>query len=481
MNPPPAPDPVNSSPAVASSPKDLLASQEAGLARQLSTRQMTMIAIGGAIGTGLFLGSGLAVREAGPAVILSYLLGACIALLLVGALAEMAVAHPAAGSFGVYAELYLSRWAGFAVRYTYWAAQSIAIGGEATAVGIYCGWWWPQVPQWVWIVGFSAALLYVNARSVGAFGEFEYWFALIKVVAILMFIAFGAWLLSGLGGGGPVPGSHFTSDGGFFPLGMAGVWRALCFVIFSYIGSEIVAVTAGEARDPATAVPRAMRSMLGRLTLFYVGAITVLVGVVPWNRIGGGGGSITASPFVTVFQWVGFPAATNAMNFVVVTAALSSMNTNLYLATRMIFSLARGGYAPAALGRVNARGAPIPALLVTAAGLAVATVVNLLSPDRAYVLLFGVALFGGLFVWLMVFLTHLRFRPAWERSGGAPLPVRMIGYPYTSLAGAALLVAILVTTWWVPGMRPTLLAGLPWLGVVTIGYWIWGRRAARGH
>lgn len=475
MNPPSGPVPINASAARAGAQNNFLATQEAGLARQLSTRQMTMIAIGGAIGTGLFLGSGLAVREAGPSVIVTYALGACVALLLVGALAEMAVAHPAAGSFGVYAELYLSRWAGFAVRYTYWAAQSIAIGGEATAVGIYCGWWWPQVPQWVWIVGFSAALLYVNARSVGAFGEFEYWFALVKVLAILMFIAFGAWLLAGMGGTGPGRGSHFTSDGGFFPLGMAGVWRALCFVIFSYIGSEIVAVTAGEARDPATAVPRAMRSMLGRLTLFYVGAIAVLVGVVPWNRIGAGGGSITASPFVTVFQWVGFPAATHAMNFVVVTAALSSMNTNLYLATRMIFSLARGGYAPAALGRVNAQGAPVPALLLTAAGLAVATVVNVISPHRAYVLLFGVALFGGLFVWLMVFLTHLRFRSIWEHREGARLPVRMLGYPYSSLAGAVVLLAILVTTWWVPGMRPTLVAGLPWLGLVTVAYWLWAR------
>jgi len=454
-----------------------LARQEAGLARQLSTRQMTMIAIGGAIGTGLFLGSSLAVREAGPAVILTFVLGACVALLLVGALAEMAVAHPAAGSFGVYAELYLSRWAGFAVRYTYWAAQSIAIGGEATAVAIYCGWWWPQIPKWIWIVGFSAALLYINARSVGAFGELEYWFALIKVVAILMFIAFGVSLLLGVRGG-PPGGSHFTSEGGFLPMGFAGVWRALCFVIFSYIGSEIIAITAGEAKDPATAVPLAMRSMLGRLTLFYIGAITVLIGVMPWNRMGASGAGISASPFVTVFQLVGIPAATHAMNFVVITAALSSMNTNLYVATRMIFSLARGGYAPESLGRVTARGAPVPALLLTAAGLAVAAVVNIVSPDRAYVILFGVALFGGLFVWLIVFLTHLRFRPAWERSGGARLPVRMIGYPYTSLLGAAVLTAILLTTWWIPGMRPALASGLPWLGLLTIAYWIWAPRTA---
>jgi len=458
---------------------DQLAAQEAGLARQLSTRQMTMIAIGGAIGTGLFLGSGLAVREAGPGVILTYILGAVIALLLVGALAEMAVAHPAAGSFGVYAELYVSRWAGFAVRYTYWAAQSIAIGGEATAVAIYCSWWFPGVPHWVWIVGFSAALIYVNASSVGAFGEFEYWFALIKVVAIVLFIVFGVAELTGLTGG-VRPAPHFTSDGGFLPMGFAGVWRALCFVIFSFIGSEIIAVTAGEARDPATAVPRAMRSMLGRLSIFYIGAITVLIGVVPWNRIQPGG-DVTASPFVTVFQLVGIPAATHAMNFVVVTAALSSMNTNLYLATRMIFSLARGGYAPEALGRVTSRGAPVPALLVTAAGLAIATVINIFSPGKAYVLLFGIALFGGLFVWLMVFVTHLRFRPAWDNAvaaGKVPrLPVRMIGYPYTSVGGAMLLVAVLVTTWWIDGMQPALLAGLPWLGALTAVFWLtFGRR-----
>src|SRR5271155_743817 len=451
--------------------------KEQGLVRQLSARQMAMIGIGGALGIGFFLRSSLGVHMAGPSVILTYLIAAVTGTLFAGALAEMAVAHPTAGSFGVYAELYVSRWAGFAVRYTYWAAQSIAIGGEATAVAIYCGWWFPGVPHWIWIVGFSAALIYVNASSVGAFGEFEYWFALIKVVAIVLFIIFGVCVLAGVGGGGRSGGAHFTSDGGFLPMGFGGVWRALCFVIFSYIGSEIIAVTAGEARDPATALPRAMRAMLGRLTLFYIGSIVVLVGVVPWTRIQPGG-DVMASPFVTVFQLVGIPAATHAMNFVVVTAALSSMNTNLYLATRMIFSLARGGYAPAALGRVTARGAPVPALMVTAAGLAVATVINLVSSDGAYVVLFGVALFGGLFVWLMVFLTHLRFRPQWERSGGRRLPVRMIGYPYTSLAGAALLIAILITTWWTPGMRPALLAGLPWLGVVTLAYWIWGRRAS---
>jgi amino acid transporter, AAT family len=459
--------------------------REAGLARQLSSRQMAMIAIGGAIGTGLFLGSALAVRAAGPAVIVSYLAGAVIALLLVRSLAEMAVAHPTAGSFGVYAELYVSRWAGFAVRYTYWAAQCIAIGGEAAAAGIYCRWWFPQIPEWAWVAAFSLLLIFVNAWGVGSFGEFEYWFAMIKVAAIVLFLLFGAAVLvrSGLaraavphqtlqGAGGF---GNYTAYGGFFPHGLAGAWMALAFVIFSYIGTEVVAVTAGEAREPERAVPRAMRSMLGRLAIFYVGAMAVLVGVVPWTRIEPSG-DITASPFVTVFQLMHIPAATHLMNFVVLTAALSSMNCDLYLATRMMFSLARSEDAPRALGRLTRGGRPLAALAFSSLGLAVATLVALRYPAGAYVYLLGIALFGGLFVWIMIFLTHLFFRRAWRRSA-ARLPMELRGYPYAPAAGLVLLVAILATTWWVEGMRVTLLAGAPWLALVTLAYLLLRARA----
>src|SRR5580704_7151236 len=209
------------------------------LSRQLTTGQLSMIAIGGAIGTGLFLGSALAVHLAGPGVIFSYLIGAVIALLLTGALSEMAVAHPTAGSFGVYAEMYLNPWAGFTVRYTYWAAQCIAIGGEATAIAIYCQWWFPNTPKWLWILGFSIALVYVNARSVGSFGSFEYWFAMIKVVAIVLFIVLGVALVFGAGPRPAIGFSNFTSHGGFFPKGFTGVWMAMVFVILSYIGTEV--------------------------------------------------------------------------------------------------------------------------------------------------------------------------------------------------------------------------------------------------
>ena len=442
------------------------------LSRELSSAQLAMIAIGGAIGTGLFLGSSLAVRVAGPGVILSYLIGAAIALLFMGALSEMAVAHPTAGSFGVYAELYLNPWAGFAVRYTYWAAQCIAIGGEAIAIAIYCQWWFPNTPKWIWVLAFSAALVYVNARSVKNFGTFEYWFATIKVIAIVLFVMLGAALLFGLGTGRAIGFSNLTAHGGFLAKGWRGVWMAMVFVIFSYIGTEVVAVTAGEAKNPEIAVPRAMRSMVTRLILFYLGSILVLISIVPWTQIQPGT-DVTASPFVKVFRLIGIPGAAHVVNFVVITAAASSMNCNLYLCSRMIFSLARGGYAPAALGRVSSRGTPVAALIVSAAGLAIATLTAFAYPDSAYVYLFGVSLFGGLFTWLLIFVTHLFFRRKWQ----GPRPaVHMIGYPVTTLAGAAAIVAILVTTWFVEGMRVTLIAGVPWLAVLTAAYFVVKRR-----
>jgi L-asparagine transporter-like permease len=468
---------------------------EQGLARQLSEGQLSMIAIGGAIGTGLFLGSALAVRAAGPGVILSYVFASGIALLLMYCLSEMAVAHPTAGSFGVYADLYISPWAGFVVRYTYWAAESIAVGGEAVAAAIYTQWWFPHTPAWIWVMLYAAMLIYVNAHSVGAFGTFEYWFSMIKVSAIVVFILLGASVLLGIHQQRPIGLENFRAYGGFLPRGWLGVWLAMGFVIYSFIGTEIVAVTAGEAKNPERAVPRALRSMLLRLVIFYVGAIFILIGVIPWTQIEPGQ-SLTVSPFVRVFELMHVPAAAHIINFVVLTAALSGMNCNLYLCTRMVFSLARAGYAPKALGGVSRKGTPLPALAVSAAGLGLATLVAILFPRSAYVYLFGIALFGGLFVWLMIFITHLGFRraeklerkllfPAELRNETLPAgknsapPVRMPLFPFTTILGAAAVLAIMVSTWWMEGMRVTLEAGIPWLLVLTAIYGVWARRDRR--
>ena len=457
------------------SPHHQIVAREEGLARQLSQRQLGMIAIGGAIGTGLFLGSALAVRIAGPGVILSFIFAAIITLLLMACLGEMAVAHPTAGSFGVYAELYLSRWAGFTIRYTYWAAQSIAIGGEAVAAAIYTQWWFPHTPAWPWVVLYAAALIFINAQSIGAFGTFEYWFSTIKVTAILVFIVLGAGLLFGIHREQPIGLANFRNYGGFLPHGLGGAWLALAVVIYSFIGAEVVAVTAGEAKDPEKSVPRAMRTLLFRLVIFYVGAIVVLVGVIPWTEIQPGR-DITVSPFVRVFDVMHIPAAAHVINFVVLTAALSSMNCNLYMATRMIFSLSRAGFAPERLGRLSHKGTPLPALLVSAAGLGVAALFAFWFPGTAFIYMFGLSLFGGLLAWLTIFAAHLRFRKHWEGSNGRILPIRVKFFPYAPIAGAVAVLAILVSTWWVQGMRVTLQAGVPWLVLLSLVYLVWGRK-----
>ncbi len=451
--------------------------REAGLTRELAPRQLTMIAIGGAIGTGLFLGSGLSIQLAGPAVILSYAAGAVLAWLMTLALGAMAVRHPTAGSFGVHAELYQGPWAGYTVRWSYWLAQTIAVGEEVIAAGIYARLWFPGVPLWTFVALFSVAIVAVNAMHVGAFGAFEYWFAMIKVVAIVLFLLFGLVILTGLrpaavpGAAGYVP---------FAPHGLTGVWLALVLVIFSYLGTEIVAVTSGEARDPGRAIPRALKATLGRLILFYVAAMALLMGLVPWRQIG-----LTKSPFVQVFEMVGIPGAAWIMNGVVLTAALSSINTDLYLTTRMLFSLSRGGWAPAAFGRLSARGTPLWALLACTGGMALAVAAASAIPGRAFVFLLGIAIFGGLYAWAQIFATHLCFlhRTPGRTDAAAPGEGRPRGLAWRYAAsgfGLAAMVAILITTWWVPGFRITLLSGLPWLLFLTIAWLATQRHRTRG-
>ena len=263
-----------------------LVAREHGLDQALSKRQVVMIGLGGAIGTGLFLGSGIAIGYAGPAVVLSYAIAGFVALVMVFSLSEMAVAHPAAGSFGVYAETYLSPLAGFIVRWTYWFCQVIAIGGEAVAAGLYMTWWFPHIPVWMWSISFALALLYINARSVANFGSFEYWFAMIKVSAILLFIVFGIAGITGLGM--PAVGLHNLTGlpGGFMPHGFGGVWMAVIMGIFSFNGIEVIAVTSGEAENPQRAIPAALRTMFLRLLLFYLISLTIVVSFVPWTESG---------------------------------------------------------------------------------------------------------------------------------------------------------------------------------------------------
>jgi L-asparagine transporter-like permease len=335
-------------------------------------------------------------------------------------------------------------------------------------------WWFPNVPGWIWIVAVSTGLIYLNMLNVGTFGEFEYWLSMIKILAICFFIVFGITLIAGIGHPHRIGLKNFQLAGGFFPNGWAASWTGIVFVISSFCGLEMIAVTAGEAKDPERAVPKALKDMIIRLIAVYVGAMIVLIAVVPWNQIQPGQ-DVTASPFVTVFRLTGIPAAANIMNFVVLVAAISSMNTGFYIASRMLFSLGRGGYAPRQMGLLSQNGTPVAALAVSTLGLAVAAVITKLYPADAYIYFVGLTLFGIMFVWQIVFISHLRFRGGWFSEGNV-ISVRMIGYPYTSILGFVLVTAIIATTWWIARMRVTIFSGLGWLAAITLGYWFWERR-----
>ncbi len=462
-------------PARSNAQMSAVAGQGDELRRRLSQRQLTMLAIGGAIGVGLFLGSGVTTRLAGPGAIISYLLGAIVALIISYSLAEMAVVHPVVGSFGVYAETYLSRWAGFAVRATYGLVQIIAIGAEVTAVAIYFTYWFPNVPQWMWVLAVSAGLVTINTLQVGGFGEFEYWFALIKVVAIVAFIAVGAGLILGIGTKHAVGLSNLTAHGGFLPHGWRGVWLALTLAVTSYMGVEVVAVTAGEAEKPEESVPKAMRTIVFRLIFFYVLAITIMLAMTPWNQAETGNG-LTASPFVQAFATVGIPYAAGIMNAVVITAALSSSNTDLYLTTRMLYSLARGRYAPSWLGKLSKGGVPTHALAVSTAGMAAAILLAIYAPGKAFLALYGIAVAGMFFVWIVILLTHMAFRRALGPQRIARLPMRLHCYPYSSILGIAALLGITASTFYVEGLRYVVPEFLPFLMVISLAYWMLRRK-----
>jgi AAT family amino acid transporter len=455
------------------------AASTSNLHRQLTGRQLTMIGLGGAIGTGLFLGSSLAISQTGPSVVIAYVVCAAVALVVAWALAEMVVVHPTAGAFGTIAHTYVGAWAGFVLRWTYWAMQVIAIGGEVIAAGIYIKYWWPQLPLWATVVAFSLLILAVNAAAVRFFGEFEYWFSMIKVTAISVFVILGAFLIVfGLPQHPSVGTGNLLAHGGLLPKGLTGLGMAMVFVLFSYIGTEVVSVTAAESENPERDIPKAARRMILRLALFYILAIIVVVTVVPWT-VTAQAGSIDESPFVKVFSSAGIPAAAAIMNFVVLTAALSSANTNLYLTTRMMHSLAHHRFAPRWTGKLTSAGVPRNALVLSAAGLLIACVLSARSNSEAYLVLFGISVFAAIVVWILILLTHATFRLRRRRMGLPASPVRLFGAPVTSGLAGAFLVAVLASTFFIDGLDPAWQFGIPFFLLLLAVYAVLRTRVAR--
>jgi L-asparagine transporter-like permease len=431
--------------------------QESGLRHQLSAGQMAMVAVGGSIGTGLLLGSAAAMEIAGPGVILSFLLAGFISWTVTMALGELSSAHPAAGSFGLYADLYLGPWAGFISRAGYWVAISVSVGANLVASATYMRYWFATVPALVWIALFSLLLIVVNLRSVGDYGRFEFWFAMVKLVTMVTFIIIGGMLLAG----GRVP-AQYTAQGGFFPRGVLAPLLAMTFALYTFGGIEMVAITTGESRSPAE-IPRAVRLTFITLAIVYLGAIVVLVGVMPWNRVG-----VIESPFVTVFRTVGIPAASSLMSFVILTAALSGANANLYSASRMLFSLARKGWAPAPLGRLNAAGSPQLALVASSYGIVVAVVLERWAPRNAFVYILTGALFGLMLSWLVSLAAHISCRRRMSSSQVNALPMRSPLGAWGSVLGLTLVTAAILKTWW--DSRVSLVSGLSTLLLLTVAY-----------
>ncbi|HAV5587157.1 TPA: amino acid permease [Acinetobacter baumannii] len=447
---------------------DEIQNREAGLHKKLSAKQMGMIAIGGAIGTGLFMGSKFAISFAGPAVIVSYAIGGLIAFALMACLAEMTVQHPTSGSFGAYAEHYISPLAGFLVRYCYWACIVLAVGTEITAVADYMKLWFPNVDSWVWIGFFSLTLLVVNAYSVKAFGLVEYWFSTIKVFAIIVFILLSIGILTQNNQGMTQVVTHLSGHGGFFPNGFSGVWIGVIISIFSYLSIEMIAIAAGEAKDPEKAVKKAFKSTALRLILFYLLSLFLIVTLVPWTVLIG---ADATSPFVMVMKIVGIPYADSILNFIVIVAALSAMNSMLYISTRMLFSLSRAGDAPKVFGRISSNGVPVNALLLSAVGIGIASIVYTVNPASAFPIMIALSMFGALFTWGSIFVTHMFFRRHMVQQN-IQLKFKIPASRFISLFGFIAILSITLTTWFTSEFKSTLQFGVPLVLVLIFFYYL---------
>ena len=430
---------------------------EQGLHHQLTVGQMTMVAVGGSIGTGLLLGSAAALEVAGPSVILSYVIAAFIAYTVAMALGELASMHPAAGSFAIYGELYLNQYLGFLSRAAYWASIAFSIGAELVASATYMTYWLPAVPGEIWVIVFSALLLLVNLRNVSSFGRFEFWFSMIKFATIVAFILAGAALLFS----GRVD-PQYTVHGGFLPKGPIAPLLAVFWAIYAFGGVEMLAITTGESRSSKD-IPRAMRLTFFLLAGVYLGAITILVGVMPWNHTG-----VSESPFVSVLRLARVPAAAYFMNFVVLTAALSGANAKLYVASRLLFSMGRTGWAPAAVGKLNASGSPRLALLVSSYGIISALIIENWAPKQAFLYIMGAAFSGLIFSWIVSLAAHVSFRWRLTREQVSALPMKSPLGVWGSILGFVLVTAAVLHTLF--ASRVNEIGGLIFFVALTIAY-----------
>lgn len=447
-------------------------SQHSTLQRGLNTRHIRFLALGSAIGTGLFYGSATAIKMAGPSVLLAYIVAGIAIYIVMRALGEMAVQNPVSGSFSHYASQYIGPLAGFTTGWTYVFEMIIVALADVTAFGIYMGFWYPDVPRWIWILSLIMFLGAINLIHVKVFGELEFWLSIVKVTAIV------AMILGGLGlmiYGFNADQAGFTTGiqnlwihEGFMPNGIAGLIACLSVVVFAFGGIEIIGITAGESKDPKTSIPKAINAVPVRILLFYVLTIFVLMSIFPWNQIGSQG-----SPFVQIFENLGIGSAATILNIVVITAAVSAINSDVFGAGRMLFGMSSRGQAPQVFQKISKNGVPWMTVVVMAGVLLIGVLLNYLIPENVFLIIASIATFATVWVWLMILLSQVAMRRKMSKEQIKALDFPVIGWPYALAFAIAFMLFILAMMGYFPDSRPALYVGITWLVLLCIAYNIW--------
>lgn len=447
-------------------------SQSSTLQRGLNTRHIRFLALGSAIGTGLFYGSATAIKMAGPSVLLAYIVAGIAIYIVMRALGEMAVQNPVSGSFSHYASQYIGPLAGFTTGWTYVFEMIIVALADVTAFGIYMGFWYPDVPRWIWILSLIMFLGAINLIHVKVFGELEFWLSIVKVSAIVAMILGGIGLM--------FYGFHADHSSvvlgiqnlwiydGFMPHGIAGLVACLSVVVFAFGGIEIIGITAGESQDPKTTLPKAINAVPVRILLFYVLTIFVLMSIFPWNQIGSQG-----SPFVQIFENLGIQSAATILNIVVITAAVSAINSDVFGAGRMLYGMANRGQAPRVFQKLSRNGVPWMTVVVMAGVLLIGVVLNYLIPENVFMIIASIATFATVWVWLMILLSQVAMRRKLSTAEIKALDFPVIGWPYAPAFAIGFMVFILVMMGYFPDSRPAIYVGITWLVLLMIAYRIW--------
>lgn len=451
--------------------------QEKGLKRGLSARHIRFMALGSAIGTGLFYGSASAIQMAGPAVLLAYLIGGAAVFMVMRALGEMAVHNPVAGSFGQYASTYLGPMAGFILGWTYAFEMIIVCLADVTAFGIYMGFWFPDVARWVWVLGIVFLIGGLNLCNVKVFGEMEFWLSLLKVGAIVAMILGGfGIMLFGIHSAGETQASGLSNlwaHGGFMPNGIGGLIASFAVVMFAFGGIEIIGITAGEAKDPQRVIPKAINAVPLRILLFYVLTLFVLMAIYPWPQIGSQG-----SPFVQIFSNLGIGSAATILNIVVISAAVSAINSDIFGAGRMMYGLAQQGQAPKGFAQLSKHGVPWMTVVVMGAALLGGVVLNYLIPENVFLLIASIATFATVWVWLMILFTQVAMRRSMTKEQVAELKFPVPFWPYAPAAAIVFMLFVFGVLGYFPDTQAALLVGAVWIVLLVVAYLLWVKSAA---